>query len=153
MFTAGLTAIASCTDAVGIEACRAIETARCESAQYCGFTEDQSLRCVEFYHDQCLHGIENAEEPPGETDTKLCVDAVRAVAGCAQKAAATMADCPNAPLVATASTTLTPCLVILKHAHLLQACAFVSGTEPVAPPTPDSGSADSGGDSGDAAGD
>jgi hypothetical protein len=154
MPAAALLAIASCTDAVGIEACRSIETARCQSAQHCGFSEDESLRCVEFYHDQCLHGIENADEPPGETETKQCVDAIAVVDGCAQKGAATMADCPQAPVIASApAASLTPCGVILKSAHLLAACAFVSKTEPSSTiPAPDSGSNDSGSDSGDAAG-
>jgi hypothetical protein len=150
MLTAVLTAIASCTDAVGIEQCRMIETARCESAVHCGFSEDEALRCVEFYHDQCLHGIENASERPDDTQAELCVDAIQAVAACAQKGTATMQDCPQAPLVSGASLTLTPCAVILKQAHLLAACAFVSSADAGPSSPPDSGSEDAG-DSGDGA--
>jgi hypothetical protein len=130
--------VASCTDAVGIEECRLIETARCESAQQCGFTEDESLRCSEFYHDQCLHGIENAEEPPADTEAEACVNAIKAVAGCAKRGAQTMQDCPEAPLVPAAPATTPPCSVILRYAHLLTACSFVSSKDAGTASTPDS---------------
>jgi len=126
IFTPALLGVASCTDAVGIEECRLIETARCESARQCGFSEDESLRCVEFYHDQCLHGIENADEPPDEAQAKACVSTIQAVEACAQRGAATMQDCPEAPLVPDGPLTLPPCMIIVSQAHLLAACAFVS---------------------------
>jgi hypothetical protein len=101
LLTAMATAIASCTVVVGIEQCRTIETARCQSAARCGFSEDEVLRCTEFYHDQCLHGIENASEPPGDSDAKLCVDAIRRGAGCAcRRLPPAWRDRPQAPLLA-----------------------------------------------------
>lgn len=125
---AGSAASACGTDAVGIDACREIETARCEALQACGGTETQSTYCIDLYRDQCLHGIQSGVEP-GADATARCVEAVQAVAACARAGAATMADCPAEPLVASADpAAIAPCLVITRKPEQLADCAFVAST-------------------------
>lgn len=138
-----LGALASCgTSAAGIEACRQIEAARCEAMQACGLSADEAASCSSFYHDQCLHGVEDPTANPDTSTIDACVAAVNAAGACARGGAANMAACPAAPLVPSANATaLTPCAVISQNAHLLVACAFVVKDE--APPpasTSDAGS-------------
>lgn len=129
---------ASCgSDAVGVDACRAIETARCEAATACGFTEEKVQTCTLFYRDQCLHGIENADAGTPATEVvDACVAAVNATAACAKAGATTLDGCAGAELMASADPTLTPCKVLLEKVDLLAACAFAT-----APPALDAGAA------------
>jgi hypothetical protein len=117
------------TDAVGIDACRQIETARCEAAAACGYTEAQVKTCIEFYRDQCLHGLENTTREPSTAEIDACVAAVKQVRACAERQAATMADCPEAPLAPGADSAIAPCGILTDQVHLLAACTFV--TKPV----------------------
>lgn len=123
-------------EAVGVDACRKIEGARCEAAAACGFDEAEVADCKLIYADQCLHGIENASYRPTETDTEACVAAVQAAGQCAADGVARMSGCPSAPLVAGAAD-LAPCDVVLKRAHDLSACAFAQAE-------PDAGTAGTG---------
>ncbi|WP_438001959.1 hypothetical protein WMF26_22100 [Sorangium sp. So ce185] len=125
------------TAAVGIDACRQIETARCEAAAACpawvgsADADERVDACVEFVWDQCLHGIENAgtEDHPAPEPTgsqiKACVDAIGATRKCAADNVASMAECSAAPPAHGADGALSPCEVITKRAHALKACAFV----------------------------
>ncbi|HVK62993.1 MAG TPA: hypothetical protein VM694_00880 [Polyangium sp.] len=114
------------TDAVGIDACREIESARCEATQACGATEAEATYCIDLYRDQCLHGFQSGQEP-GTDATARCVEAVRAVAACARAGAASMADCPAEPLVAAADpAAITPCVIITRKPEQLADCAFVA---------------------------
>jgi hypothetical protein len=127
LVASGLAALAaSCgTDAVGIDACRQIELARCDEAPVCaaGFDVD---RCREIYRDQCLHGIENTAHPPSDAEIADCVAAIKAVSACKQRGAATMKDC-DVPLAdGVVPSTLSPCDVLMSDAHLLQKCAFAA---------------------------
>lgn len=131
-----LLAPTSCgTDAVGIDACRSIETARCEAATACGFTEEQVQSCTLFYRDQCLHGVENADAgTPAQTTIDACVAAIDATAVCAKAGAATIEGCAGAPLLAGADSTLKPCQILQEKVELLAACAFAALV-----PAPDAG--------------
>ena len=139
-FTAGalllVLAPSSCgTDAVGVDACRSIETARCEAATACGFSDEKVQSCTLFYRDQCLHGIENADAGAPATEVvDACVAAVNATAACAKAGAKTIDGCAGAELLASADRTLAPCTVLLEKVDLLAACAFAT-----APPAPDAG--------------
>ncbi|WP_063752013.1 hypothetical protein [Sorangium cellulosum] len=147
------------TSAVGIDACRQIETARCEAAAACpawvgsADADERVDACVEFVWDQCLHGIENAgtEDNPAPEPTgsqiEACVDAVGATRKCAADNVASMTECTAAPLVDGADGAISPCDVITKRAHALQACAFV------VEPTGTGGGAGDGGGGGSAGGD
>jgi hypothetical protein len=126
-------------EAVGVESCRQIESARCEAAAACGFDEAEVADCKLLYTDQCLHGIENAGYRPTETDTEACVAAVKAAGDCAAAGVELMSACPAAPLV-PGTPDRAPCTVVVSLAHELAACAFAEG-EPDAG-TPDSGAAD-----------
>lgn len=129
---------ASCgSDAVGVEACRSIETARCEAATACGFSDEKVQSCTLFYRDQCLHGIENADAGAPATEVvDGCIAAVNATAACAKAGAKTLDGCAGAALLASADPTLTPCVVLTDKVDLLAACAFAT-----APPKLDAGAA------------
>lgn len=88
--------------------------------------------CAEFYRDQCLHGIkvssekEEVPEPP-TSQVDACVAAIRETRTCAGAKAASMADCPAAPLASgTNPADVTPCEVIQAKAEVLSACAPVA---------------------------
>lgn len=151
------------TDAKGIEACRKIEAQRCELAPTCAAyakahdltviaTPDDVTRCQEFFHDQCLNGIENAGEQarePNDAEASACAAALRAVAKCA--GAATLEGCADVTLVSGIEPeSVSACGVLLGAAYptpgnligveALAACAFVkapaldAGTTAVASP-------------------
>jgi hypothetical protein len=79
----GLTGAGCGTDAVGIEACRDIETARCEAAQYCGRIEDVK-ECQRFYRDHCLHGLAEGVEAPADDVVAECVATIQKAGECAK---------------------------------------------------------------------
>ncbi len=131
----GLVALAyGCgTDAVGVDACRQIETARCQAAPACtgdddtfGIrTEEQVQNCVALYNDQCLHGMENAEDgEPDQGDVDRCVAAIEATAACKKNGAANMTACADVAYVGGDATTATPCQV-LHSPENLEACTFI----------------------------
>jgi hypothetical protein len=123
-----LLAPASCgTDAVGVEACRTIETARCQAATACGFTAEKVDSCTLFYRDECLHGIENADAgTPATTTVDACVAAIDATAACAKAGAKTLDGCAGAKLLDSADHTLPPCQILQEKVELLAACAFAA---------------------------
>jgi len=74
------------TDASGIDACRKIETARCQAAPACKLSlaspphvADDIDGCIDFYRDACLHGLEVAD--PGGPAVDACVAAIAAAPG------------------------------------------------------------------------
>lgn len=82
---AGTVVASGCgTDAVGVDACRQIEEARCQKAPACGipiepphFTSGSTVdACIRYYDDACLHGL--AVGDPGPTDVNACVAAINA---------------------------------------------------------------------------
>jgi hypothetical protein len=74
LFVLGAAGLGGCsTDAVGVEACRTIQTARCEVAPAClgqeEFaieTEEQVENCKTYYIDGCLVGVENSNAAPAK---------------------------------------------------------------------------------------
>ena len=113
------TALACTGNAVGVEACKQIETARCENANSCGVDLSKPVHrgdtpssdvgaCKRYYEDACLHGLVTNTDP-GAVAVKACVDVL------------------NDPT--------TSCSVI-KNPETHPACAFL--TPPAAPaPAPD----------------
>jgi hypothetical protein len=86
--TAALSAIvlvaAGCgTDAVGVQACRQIQEARCQQAPACGISLQPPYHgngsdvdaCIRFYNDQCLHGLASGADP-GPIAVNKCVAAI-----------------------------------------------------------------------------
>ena len=132
----GSAALAACgTDAVGVEACRQIETARCTAAPQCkgdpssaGIeTEEQVDNCITFYRDQCLHGLENAEDEPKTKDVDRCIAAIEATTSCQKNGAATMAGCEGVTVVEGAAE-LSPCAVLAEPENLTD-CTFALAPE------------------------
>ncbi len=70
---------------VAVDACRSIESARCQWATACHIDLEFPVRrseatssvddCIRYYNDACLHGIV-APTDPGQTLTNACVDAI-----------------------------------------------------------------------------
>jgi hypothetical protein len=70
------------SDATGIDACRQIETARCQAAPACGISlstppavSDDVNGCISFYNDACLHGLEVSD--PGTPAISACVNEIQ----------------------------------------------------------------------------
>lgn len=147
-----LVGVGCSTGAKGVDACRAIESRRCELAPRCAdfakanalpviATADDVARCKEFYHDQCLNGVENAGDDAKEPTTRqtdACTAAITAMVSCA--GAASLAGCADAPLVdGIDPSQVTACGVLLGEAHpakgstagveVLAACAFVEAPD------------------------
>jgi len=110
-----------------MEACRTIETARRDATTACGVSEADSQYCVAFYRDQCLHGMANTHADLSANATNACVEAIRAVAGCARTGAMSMAQCPTIALVAGKDpASVLPCAIIKRTPDVLSACAFLT---------------------------
>ena len=78
----GVTSQACGTDAVGVQSCRNIETARCNQAAACNISLTQPLHsgpdvaaCVRYYNDACLHGLASGNDP-GAPGVQKCIDAI-----------------------------------------------------------------------------
>ena len=77
-------------DAVGVDACRAIEAERCRWVVACGINVGPRRNdstspvddCVRYYRDACLHGLTQATSEPSGTQTQACVDAIHAATTC-----------------------------------------------------------------------
>ncbi len=92
---AGLLAAVLCTSggcgdkAVGVDACRKIEFARCRFVVACnigvGTRRSDSTSpvddCDRYYDDACLHGFASGSDP-GDAVTQKCVDAINAAKDC-----------------------------------------------------------------------
>jgi hypothetical protein len=72
------------TAAVGIDACRDIEHARCEAAQYCGRIDDVEA-CQRYYRDECLHGLAEGVEQPTPDMVEACVTTIERAGQCAKE--------------------------------------------------------------------
>lgn len=129
-------------EAVGVESCRKIESARCDAAAACGFDEGKIADCKLLYADQCLHGMENSAYRPTETDTEACIAAVTEAGNCAANGVTKMSACPAAPLI-PGLLDRSPCDIVLVRAHELAACNFAEA-EPDAGTVTDSGTGGTG---------
>jgi len=118
-----LTSASGCgTDAVGVDDCRKIESARCEAGHVCGIIDD-TVTCERFYRDHCLHGLA-VEEAPGAPKVTACVKAIAAAGKCGPKTK--LDDCTA--IEATEQSELkSPCDVIL-HPEWVEQCSFLADT-------------------------
>jgi len=85
MALASALASAGCgTDAVGTDACRKIEQARCRKAAACpelGLRGSVGVEeCIQYARDRCLHGLAVAD--PGGPALDACVSAIEQAATC-----------------------------------------------------------------------
>jgi hypothetical protein len=76
--------VACGTDAMGTDACRKIEQARCRKAPACPELHVQPgtgvEECTQFARDRCLHGL--AVPDPGPAAVDQCVAAIEAASTC-----------------------------------------------------------------------
>lgn len=115
------------SDAVGVEACRKIETARCRAITACTFSDSESAYCVAFYQDQCLHGLAKSGADPSDAVVTACVEAIQVVESCARQGISSMSECPSVGIIANANPAVTtPCTIINRQPELLDACAFLT---------------------------
>jgi hypothetical protein len=87
----GAIVVACGTDAVGVDACRQIEEARCNQAPNCaaeislsaplhpGGSAGDVAACIRFYDDACQHGLATGVAP-GQPAVSACVAAINAEA-------------------------------------------------------------------------
>ena len=119
------------TGAVGIDACRAIETARCDAAPTCEgddpsfgiATETQIRNCKTFYNDQCLVGLENTEAEPSQDAVDDCVAAIVAIAACQVAGVGVMSECEGVVMKETFEQ-LSPCEA-LERPERVADCFFI----------------------------
>lgn len=132
----GLSALAAAaahcsSGAVGVEACREIESKKCEVAQGChGVDLDEESdveECKLFYHDQCMFGIADGTADPDGILVEACLAAIDAAASC--KGAETIGECGTRPTLASAAFLgNTPCEIILFPERLAD-CSFLADPE------------------------
>jgi hypothetical protein len=121
-------AVAGCgTDAVGIQACRQIQAARCQQASPCGITLQPPYHssgtdveaCVRFYDDACFHGLASGTDP-GPIAVNACVAAINRApmidGGCSVVASPQMASAcswlaANSPVSDAASGSAEPAAI------------------------------------------
>jgi len=128
------------TDAVAIEACRAIEAARCEAAPNCEDTDsafgistpEQVENCKTFYIDGCLVGVENPQAAPSAKETDLCVATISALGACKAKGTE-IGECRVGDKLVTlfdpeGDAALTAC-ELLQEPERLKACSFIDEVE------------------------
>ncbi|APR76210.1 Hypothetical protein A7982_01557 [Minicystis rosea] len=156
-------ALVSCgTDAQNIEACRQIESVRCDLAPACTAGFDVAA-CKRFYRDACLLGTGNPDAGDLNTLAPPCIAALQACGtgaaeagtgvGCPGQTLRTGATCQmlNATLVdggpVYVELELTPCNIIMHCPEVLEACAWVAAPDAGADADGSDGDTD-GGDAG-----
>jgi hypothetical protein len=150
----GMAGTPSCgTDAVGVDDCRKIESARCEAAVHCegSFDVADVDACKRYYRDHCLHGLRIADRP-GSPVLNRCVVAINAAGDCAAEDADMMvAACANKDpkrLVDQPDTSLESVCDLIEFPERTAECSFLA-PEPEPPPaTSEDSTAGSGGAAG-----
>ena len=131
-FAGALVAPACGTDAVGTDACRKIEQARCRRAAACpelGLKGSVGVEeCVQYARDRCLHGL--AVSDPGPPIVDACVSAIEQAATC--------------DIVASPETTAPACAFLTPH-PAPEAGADTSPDDADSPDAPDAPDAPDGG--------
>lgn len=107
----GVTGSGCGTAAVGIDACREIETARCEAAQYCGRIDDVPA-CQRYYRDHCLHGLrEDTEATPDQVED--CVRVIEKAGQCAKGDRRALLETCDPEVTTDARGAETACQIVL----------------------------------------
>ena len=138
-------ALVSCgTDAQNIEACRQIESVRCDLAPACTPGFDVAA-CKRFYRDACLVGTGNPDAGDLNALAPPCITALQAC-GSGVADAGTQVGCPGQTLRAGATCQMlnptpvdggpayveldpTPCNIVMHCPELLEACAWVAAPD------------------------
>jgi hypothetical protein len=109
------------TEAIAVDECRDIESARCEAGAFCGLVDDVE-QCKRFYRDQCLHGLASGDRP-GSPQVKACIATIQAAGSCAKSGITTLADCKPAPSDTTVHSAV--CDIVL-HPEGVRECEFLA---------------------------
>jgi hypothetical protein len=135
------------TDAVGVDACVIIENKRCELVGSTGCDAEFDVDfCKDYYRDQCLHGIENADHNPSEAEIDACVAALDQAASCQAAGILTMGECADgALLMPGVDPDLAPCTILRASPQNLIACSFVANPVDAGIPVGTGGAGGSGG--------
>ena len=115
------------TKAVGVDACRDIEQARCRAGDPCGLIDDVAA-CERYYRDHCLHGLATA--PPAGASVEACVQVIRGAGECAESDPETPLEECESSVPAPTFGLATACDVV-RHPELATECAFLTDTPPV----------------------
>lgn len=119
--------ISSCgTHASGIEECRRIERARCQSAAQCGLVDDVGA-CERYVQDQCLHGMPD-DLGPSNSDVTACVEAIEDVGSCAKRLGrkADPSDCSQDTVNSAAASRVCQ---LVERPERLEDCRFLGDSE------------------------
>jgi uncharacterized membrane protein YgcG len=109
------------TSAVGIDACRDIERARCRASEACG-TVDGVAACERYVRDHCLHGL--ADAPPSQAVVDGCVQVIVSAGKCAEgDPEARLEDCD--PFVTESEPSLILACDVVAHPERADECAFL----------------------------
>ena len=141
----GLTGSGCTTEAVGIDACRDIETARCEAAQYCGRIEDVEA-CQRFYRDHCLHGLAEGVEGPADDAVADCVATIEKAGECAKGDPLALLSSCDTQVTTNPNEATRACHIVL-FPEFAAECSFL-GKRADLPPFGDGGTPGGGGQGG-----
>jgi hypothetical protein len=119
---------ACATEAVGVDACRQIEYARCDAASKCPntFGTIKPATCRRFYRDHCLHGLAVGQDP-GIAKVRDCVQAIESLGNCVstKSEAVNFSECAVSDFYNLSSKTVSAC-GLLAEPESLSACSFLN---------------------------
>lgn len=116
------------SDAVGVDACRAIEEVRCEAAAACGLEGAEDVEaCQRFYKSHCLHGLATETEPRSSS-VKACQRTIQAAGNCAKNGQNSLGDCAALSEVRLSNSILTVCDIVLQPDQT-SSCSFLYAEE------------------------
>ncbi len=109
--------------ASGVQECRQIERARCESAAACGIIEDVAA-CERYVEDQCRHGFP-PDLGPSNSSVAACVKAIQDVGVCAERSGKKTApgDCGRSSLSGADADRVCE---LVEHPESIPRCDFLA---------------------------
>lgn len=124
------------SEAIGVDACREVEYARCEATATCPDEDGVVLAdveaCKRFYRDHCLHGL-TVSAAPSTRKLTACRRTIEAAGRCAA------ASGPDTPLASCAfdaelgpTTLATACDLVAEPEQTVE-CGWLTEDGPVAP--------------------
>lgn len=114
------------SDAKGVDACRTIETHRCNISRDCSFsgiqTDSDVKVCELFYRDQCLYGIDNDATVPDAPAIDACLAALDQAAACKSTK---WSECADQPAISEEASVDDVGCTLLARPEELEDCAFL----------------------------
>lgn len=127
----GLFWVSACdTAAVGVEACRQVEYARCSAASHCPstFHITSPAACRRFYRDHCLHGLAVSTDP-GSPAVNLCTRQINLLGACAapDSESAQLSSCKD---VHSLDSKVSTVCALLQEPENIKGCEFLNPSPP-----------------------